>query len=148
MANQELKLNKAVFGKVSYPQIVDTEFKQLVQPNEVTPDLEPLTVTQFFEEYNRLFFDIPQSGEVGSHTELVTRSSSYVGITNQSPEMQALIDEISDLQNKIFLALNINQQGRFAMVIELILVVKYEVRGFARIKNQYHTIFRCDSTVL
>ena len=48
MANQELKLNKAVFGKVSYPQIVDTEFRQLVQPNEVIPDLEPLTVAEFF----------------------------------------------------------------------------------------------------
>ena len=104
MANQELKLNKAVFGKVSYPQIVDTEFKQLVQPNEVTPDLEPLTVTQFFEEYNRLFFDIPQNGEVGSHRELVTRSSSYVGMTDQSSEMQALIDEISDLRIQLLSA--------------------------------------------
>jgi hypothetical protein len=104
MANQEEVGNKAVFGKVSYPQIVDTEFRQLVQPNEVTPDLEPLTVTQFFEEYNRLFFDIPQSGEIGSHTELVTRSSSYVGITNQSPEMQALIDEISDLRIQLLSA--------------------------------------------
>ena len=104
MANQELKLNKAVFGKVSYPQIVDTEFRQLVQPEEVTPDLEPLTVTQFFQEYDRLFFDIPQNGEVGSHRELVTRSSSYVGMTDQSSEMQALIDEISDLRIQLLSA--------------------------------------------
>ena len=104
MANQELKLNKAVFGKVSYPQIVDTEFRQLVQPNEVTPDLEPITVIQFFEEYNRLFFDIPQNGEVGSHRELVTRSSSYVGMTDQSGEMQALIDEISELRIQLLTA--------------------------------------------
>ena len=104
MANQELKLNKAVFGKVSYPQIVDTEFRQLVQPEEVTPDLEPLTVAEFFQEYDRLFFDIPQNGEVGSHTELVTRSSSYVGMTNQSAEMQALIDEISDLRIQLLSA--------------------------------------------
>jgi len=104
MTNQELKLNKAVFGKVSYPQIVDTEFRQLVQPEEVTPDLEPLTVTEFFQEYDRLFFDIPQNGEVGSHVELVTRSSSYVGMTNQSAEMQALIDEISDLRIQLLSA--------------------------------------------
>ena len=104
MANQELKLNKAVFGKVSYPQIVDTEFKQLVQPEEVTPDLEPLTVAQFFEEYNRLFFDIPQNGEISSHRELVTRSSSYVGMTDQSSEMQALIDEISNLRIQLLSA--------------------------------------------
>ena len=104
MANQELKLNKAVFGKVSYPQIVDTELKQLVQPEEVTPDLEPLTVAQFFEEYNRLFFDIPQNGEISSHRELVTRSSSYVGMTDQSAEMQALIDEISNLRIQLLSA--------------------------------------------
>ncbi len=104
MANQELKLNKAVFGKVSYPQIVDTEFRQLVQPDEVIPDLEPLTVAEFFQEYNRLFFDIPQNGEVASHKELVTRSSSYVGMTDQSAEMQALIDEISDLRIQLLSA--------------------------------------------
>ena len=40
MARQELKLNKAVFGKVSYPQIVDTEFTQLVQPDDISPKME------------------------------------------------------------------------------------------------------------
>ena len=104
MANQEIKLNKAVFGKVSYPQIVDTEFTQLVQPNEIDLTTEPLTVVEFFEEYNRLFFDIPQNGEVGSHKELVERSSSYVGMTNQSEEMQALIDEISELRISLLTA--------------------------------------------
>jgi|TARA_R110000822_G_scaffold302638_1_gene426896 hypothetical protein len=104
MANQEIKLNKNVFGKVSYPQIVNTEFSQLVQPNDIDPTTEPLTVIEFFEEYNRLFFDIPQNGEVGSHRELVTRSSSYVGMTDQSGEMQALIDEISELRIQLLTA--------------------------------------------
>jgi len=104
MARQELKLNKAVFGKVSYPQIVDTEFTQLVQPDDISPDLEPLTVVEFFEEYDRLFFDIPQNGERGSHKELVVRSSSYVGMTDQSAEMQALIDEISNLRIQLLTA--------------------------------------------
>ena len=101
---QEVKLNKNVFGRVSFPQIVDTEFTQLVQPSEVLEENEPLTVIEFFEEYNRLFFEIPQDGEVGSHKELVTRSSSYVGMTNQSAEMQALIDEISELRIELLTA--------------------------------------------
>ena len=29
MAKQEIKLNKQVFGKVSYPKVIDTEFRQL-----------------------------------------------------------------------------------------------------------------------
>ena len=90
MANQEIKLNKNVFGKVSYPQIVNTEFSQLVQPNDIDPDATPLTVIEF--------------GEVGSHRELVTRSSSYVGMTDQSGEMQALIDEISELRIQLLTA--------------------------------------------
>ena len=32
MSKQEVKLNKQVFGKVSYPKVIDTEFKQLVKP--------------------------------------------------------------------------------------------------------------------
>ena len=35
MAKQEIKLNKQVFGKISYPKVIDTEFKQLVKPEEV-----------------------------------------------------------------------------------------------------------------
>ena len=51
-----------------------------------------------------LFFDIPQNGEISSHRELVTRSSSYVGMTDQSAEMQALIDEISNLRIQLLSA--------------------------------------------
>jgi hypothetical protein len=32
MAKQEVKLNKLVYGKVSYPNVIDTEFRQLVHP--------------------------------------------------------------------------------------------------------------------
>jgi hypothetical protein len=32
MGRQEVKLNKQVFGKVSYPKVIDTEFSQLVKP--------------------------------------------------------------------------------------------------------------------
>jgi len=104
MARQEVKLNKQVFGKISYPKVIDTEFKQLVKPEEVLQIEEPITTAEFFAEYDRLFFDIPQNGEVGSHRELVTRSSSYVGMTDQSSEMQALIDEISDLRIQLLSA--------------------------------------------
>jgi hypothetical protein len=35
MARQEVKLNKQVFGKVSYPKVIDTEFKELVSTAEL-----------------------------------------------------------------------------------------------------------------
>jgi hypothetical protein len=104
MAKQEVKLERKVFGKVSYPKIIDTEFTQLVQPPQAITIEEPLSVAEFFEEYNRLFFDIPQNGVNGSHEELVKRSSSYLGITGQSEEIQALLDEINSLRAQLLSA--------------------------------------------
>lgn len=104
MAKQEVKLNKKVYGKVTYPKVVDTEFSQLVQPSPTITVEEPLTVTEFFEEYNRLFFEIPQNGPTGTHEELVKRSSSYLGITGQSEETQALLDEINSLRAQLLSA--------------------------------------------
>jgi hypothetical protein len=98
MAKQEVKLQKQVYGKISYPNVVDTEFRELVTPEAVTEIEEPMTVAEFFEEYDRLFFEIPRKGNFGSHEELVKRSSSYIGVTGQSDEMQALLDEINDLR--------------------------------------------------
>ncbi len=34
MAKQEIKLNKQVFGKISYPKIIDTEFYNALIPFE------------------------------------------------------------------------------------------------------------------
>jgi hypothetical protein len=103
MARQEVKLQKQVYGKVSYPKVVDTEFKQLVQPEDITIVEEPATVAEFFAEYDRLFFEIPQKG-AGSHEELVRRSSSYIGVTGQSEEVQALLDEINELRGQLLSA--------------------------------------------
>jgi len=103
MAKQEVKLQKQVYGKVSYPKVIDTEFKQLVQPEDIVIVEEPATVADFFIEYDRLFFEIPQKG-AGSHEELVRRSSSYIGVTGQSEEVQALLDEINELRGQLLSA--------------------------------------------
>ena len=103
MARQEVKLNKQVFGKISYPKVIDTEFKQLVRPEEVLKIEEPLTIPEFFAEYDRLFFEIPQQG-AGSHDELVKRSSAYIGVTGQSEQIQALLDEINELRSQLLSA--------------------------------------------
>jgi hypothetical protein len=104
MAKQEVKLNKQVYGKVSYPKVVDTEFRELVSTQQLATLEEPMTVAEFFAEYDRLFFDIPRKGNFGSHEELVKRSSSYIGVTGQSEEFQALLDEINDLRIQLLSA--------------------------------------------
>ena len=105
MAKQEVQFTKEVYGKVSYPKIVNTEFSELVSVEETdlaVPD--PITVAEFFEEYDRLFFQIPRNGANGSHAAIVERSSSYIGISGQSAEIQALLDEISDLRLQLLTA--------------------------------------------
>lgn len=104
MSKQEVKLNKQVFGKVSYPNVVDTEFRQLVQPDQVVEVETPMTVAEFFQEYDRLFYEIPQRGSFGSHKELVDRSAGYIGVVGQSEEIQALLDEINDLRTQLLQA--------------------------------------------
>ena len=103
MARQEVKLNKQVFGKVSYPKVIDTEFRQLVKPEDIALTEDPISVAEFFAEYDRLFFEIPQKG-AGSHEELVKRSSSYIGVTGQSEEIQALLSEINELRSQLLSA--------------------------------------------
>ena len=105
MAKEEVQFNKEVYGKVTYPKIVNTEFSELVSVEDTplaVPDL--MTVAEFFEEYDRLFFQIPRNGINGSHEELINRSSSYVGVTGQSAEIQALLDEINDLRIQLLTA--------------------------------------------
>ena len=105
MAVKEVQLSKEVYGKITYPKIVNTEFSELVVVEE-TPLAIPdqITVAEFFAEYDRLFFQIPRNGDNGSHEELVKRSSSYIGVTGQSDEIQALLDEINDLRIQLLTA--------------------------------------------
>ena len=105
MATEEVKFSKEVFGKITYPKIVNTEFSELVVVEE-TPLAIPdqMTVAEFFAEYDRLFFEIPRNGANGSHEELVTRSSSYIGVSGQADEIQSLLDEINDLRIQLLSA--------------------------------------------
>ena len=67
-----IQLNKTVYGKITYPNVIDTEFKQLIRPQtEVTSSA--VTVNQFFNYYNDLFYEIPTEGDFNSHLELIKR---------------------------------------------------------------------------
>jgi hypothetical protein len=101
MARRQVSLEKQIYGKVTYPTIVDTEFSELVSVDPVEQIEDPISVEQFFEEYDRLFYEIPKKGSITSHEAIVKKSSSYVGLTTQGPEIQALLDEINDLRIRL-----------------------------------------------
>jgi hypothetical protein len=94
---ESIQLSKTVYGKVTYPNIVDTEFTQLLKPVTEVID-NSITIDQFFQAYNDLFFEIPAAGDFNSHEELIKRSTEYTGVNQTSEEIDALLEEINQLR--------------------------------------------------
>jgi hypothetical protein len=113
--SQQVQLTKKVFGKGLYPQVIDTQFSQLVPPTASAPNA--LTIPEFFEAYDNLFYEIPIEGDINSHAYLVARSSEYIGVTAQNDEINGLLEEINSLRqelldaNKTILDLTTNNAG-------------------------------------
>ena len=97
MAN--VKLNRTVFDKRKFEQSVDTEFSQLVKPDQ-EPTPGP-TVDEFFEMYTDLFYEIPKEGETNSHTFLIKESSEYVDFDKINDDIQVLLEEITSLREEL-----------------------------------------------
>jgi hypothetical protein len=98
MANVDLI--KQVYGINTYNKAIDTNFTELISPiPAITANV--VTVSDFFSYYDQLFFDIPVSGSINSHTYLVQRSQQYIGGSVIDAEKQALIEEINSLRQQI-----------------------------------------------
>ena len=88
---------KQVYNKSQYERVIDTSFTQLVpQPTGSAPTI---TVSQFFQYYQDLFFDIPKFGDTNSHAYLIKTSQEYIGNTSSNDDLiQALITETNQLR--------------------------------------------------
>lgn len=103
-----VKLYKNSYVKTQYEKVIDTKFSQLANsPNENEQINSSISIDDFFQYYNELFFQIPKTGETNSHDFLIKTSSEYVGDNTVNSDIQALIDEINILQQQ---NLELNQQ--------------------------------------
>ncbi len=105
---EKLNLNKKTYVKNQYEKVIDTRFSQLA--NSVSPNapLPPsISVEEFFQNYNDIFFQIPKLGATNSHEYLVKTSSEYIDSNIANNDIQALIEEINALQQQ---NLELNQQ--------------------------------------
>ncbi len=93
MANYSL--NKTVYPKSTYENVIDTSFSQK-QPT--LPLEDTINISQFFELYNKIFYDIPAEGDINSHAYLVKTSGEYINAAGNSEDIQVLLDEITSLQ--------------------------------------------------
>ena len=97
-SGSKIDLTKKLYDKKAYLNVFDTQFNELSQPPIPTePDV---TVDEFFQLYNDLFYDIPKLGEINSHEQLIKQSSDYVGSTVLTDDIQALLDEITALREE------------------------------------------------
>ena len=104
---QKVDLVKEVYGRATYPRVVDVSFSELYNPITPVTVTQQVTVEEFFDLYNQLFFEIPATGEVNSHEYLVRRSSELVNFEANTEEIQPLLDEIAQLREQLLQA---NQQ--------------------------------------
>jgi hypothetical protein len=106
--SEQVIIQKTIYSLSNFNNVVDTQFSQLARQTtgggaDITPDL---TVDQFFNEYDILFFDIPPTGSDQSHLALATRSLEYVGMSLEDlqSEISSLREENIELKNQILLS--------------------------------------------
>lgn len=109
--SQQVSLIKEVYGRTTYSKVVDSAFTELFTPVSASAPT-PLTVEEFFNLYNDLFFQIPATGEINSHEYLVARSTEYLGGGVLTDNEKAYIEEINSLRQQLLEAntnfLNLN----------------------------------------
>lgn len=101
---QRIDLIKKVYSKTEYPRIIDTKFNQLGVMSVNEQLATTITVTQFFEYYNELFYEIPAFGATNSHEYLVTTSGEYINFDGNNAEIEALQNEIAQLRKDLLQA--------------------------------------------
>ena len=111
---KKINLNKNVFTKEDFNKTLNTSFKELLPPQ--TEEQIPLpTVEEFFNLYESLFFEIPKFGDNNSHDYIVNKSGDYINFEKTNEELQALLDEISQIRSE---NLTLSQEN-FNLKIEL-----------------------------
>jgi hypothetical protein len=105
---EKLNLNKKTYVKNQYEKVINTKFSQLANSVPPNTSLPPsISIEEFFQNYNDIFFQIPKLGATNSHEYLIKTSSEYVDSNAINSDIQALIDEINVLQQQ---NLELNQQ--------------------------------------
>ena len=98
MSKVSIDLVKEEFIKTQFDRVAHTQFTQLL-PQTATLTPEP-TINDLFTLYNKLFYDIPSTGN-NSHTTLIEKSSEFINYNDQDKTIEALLEEINSLQEQV-----------------------------------------------
>jgi hypothetical protein len=105
---EQVPISRIIYGKNSFQNVVKTNFTQLIPPDNSTPPNTITEVKDFFISYNTIFYDIPATGSINSHLELVNRSSDYLGISyaDLTKEVENLRNENVSLKQQLYTITN------------------------------------------
>ena len=100
--SEEVKFETTVYDKNTFEKLVNTKFTQI----DPAPSIQELQETEpsivdFFQMYNDLFYQIPQKGEINSHTYLIEQSSEYVNFQPNNNQIEAIQNQISQLRQQL-----------------------------------------------
>jgi len=96
----QIPVQKTVFNKNNYEQVIDINFHQLFD-SQIVEDTPSFTVDDFFNLYESLFFQIPKDGESDSHKYILQKEADYLGVKIDNTDVQALLDEITSLRQEL-----------------------------------------------
>ena len=94
-------LTRNVFDKTTFNKTIDTNFSQLGLTNVQDPsffDINLATIPDFWTLYDKFFYEIPKEGVTNSHRYLAQTSGDYADFERIQEEINALLDEISELR--------------------------------------------------
>lgn len=97
----DTKLQRQTFDRDKFNKTIDTAFSQLATSLDPSFfDINLATVDDFFELYEKLFYEIPKLGDINSHEYLAKTSGEYAGSTQLNEQIQALLEEITSLREE------------------------------------------------
>ena len=91
--NGDIMFEKTIYSQKSFRQAVDTSISELkIQREEID-------ISEFFNHYNKVFFDIPKEGGE-SHTTLIATSKEFIEnyIDPKDSIIDALEEQVRDLE--------------------------------------------------
>lgn len=98
--SDKIDLNIKVFNKDIYTNTIDTKFREL-GVTSINEDLSNnISIEDFFDNYNKIFYQIPKNGNTNSHEYLIKTSGEYVNFETTNEQIIALQQEISDLREE------------------------------------------------
>jgi len=106
-------LTKQLFEKKAFDATVDTTFIELTSSVQINTSPSLPSISEFFDNYQALFYDIPKFGDTNSHQYLIFTSQEYIGSEVSGNEViNSLIAEITDLrQENLELQQELSQQN-------------------------------------